>query len=270
MEIRAVRKVTQKGVDVERPLQTQENEKSDETKRRCAPSHAERFEGKAGFPQRLALSGDPERDDSHEASYLLSHHHLHRPSDNMQKLRKTHPRTENKAKSKLAPIEDQEEPDAAAPGPTESTPDPQIGTSSLAMLSTSSVATLSTSSLPSFSTSTFFPTLSTSTLPTINSSIFPTPKPLTSRAHELKGIQTAFFQKMVYLTTFFCATQPPPLLIDSDLLLEYDKATARNSQIALLMKVYHLRANWIGGPPRMPQASYPPTWRKDIQMPFLF
>ena len=155
----------------------------------------------------------------HEASYLLSHHHLHRLSDDMQTLRKNNPRTQNKGKNKLAPIEDQEEPDPAAPGPTESTPDLQIGTSS--------VATLSTSSLPSLSTSTFFPTLSTSTLPTINSSIFPTPKPFTSYIQKLKGIQTASFQ-LIYLITRSCSTQLPPLLIDSDPFLEYDKATARN------------------------------------------
>jgi len=190
----------------------------------------------------------------HEASYLLSHHHLHRLSDDIQMLRRNRSRTQNKGKSKLAPIEDQEEPDPAAPGPTESTPDLQIGTSSsamlstssVAMLSTSSVATLSTSSLPSLSTSTFFPTLSTSTLPTINSSIFPTPEPFTPYVQELKGIQTASFQS-IYLTTRFCATQLPLLLINFDPLLEYDKATARNSQILMLMKVHHPGGGLGGG-----------------------
>ena len=210
----------------------------------------------------------------HEASYLLSHHHLHRLSDDIQMLRRNRSRTQNKGKSKLAPIEDQEEPDPAAPGPTESTPDLQIGTSSsamlstssVAMLSTSSVATLSTSSLPSLSTSTFFPTLSTSTLPTINSSIFPTPEPFTPYVQELKGIQTASFQS-IYLTTRFCATQLPLLLINFDPLLEYDKATARNSQILMLMKVHHPGAGWVGGTPRMPQADYPPTWWKGLGTP---
>ena len=85
-----------------------------------------------------ALSVGPEWDESHEASYLLSYHHLHRPNDEMKlpnflRPPKIHRRKRSKARSELGigPVEDQNEADPVVPRRTESTPDLQIDTSSL-------------------------------------------------------------------------------------------------------------------------------------------
>jgi len=49
------------------------------------------------------------------------------------RLPKSHRRSRSKAKSEIGPIEDQSEADLAIPRPTESTPNLQIGTSTLPM-----------------------------------------------------------------------------------------------------------------------------------------
>ena len=72
----------------------------------------------------------------HEASYLLSNHHLHRPIDDMKlpkllRLPKIHRRTRSKARNETGLIEDQSEADLVVPRPTEPTPDLRIGTSTL-------------------------------------------------------------------------------------------------------------------------------------------
>jgi hypothetical protein len=90
-----------------------------------------------------ALSVGSKWNESHEADYPLSSHHLHliytnlhRPSDNMKwrdflSIPKKHRRTRSKARSELDPIEASSEADLAVPRPTESTPDLRIGTSTL-------------------------------------------------------------------------------------------------------------------------------------------
>jgi len=71
----------------------------------------------------------------HEANYLLSSHHLHRPSNNMGlrdflSLPKGHRRSRSKARSEIGSIEGQGEADLVAhQRPTESTPDLRIGAS---------------------------------------------------------------------------------------------------------------------------------------------
>ena len=84
-----------------------------------------------------ALNVDPEWDESHEASYLLSHH-LHPPNDEMKLPKflrppKIHRRQRSKARSELEidSIEGHNEADLAAPRRTESTPDFQTGASTL-------------------------------------------------------------------------------------------------------------------------------------------
>ena len=84
-----------------------------------------------------ALSVVPEWNESHEASYLLSHH-LHPPNDEMKLPKflrppKIHRRRRSKARSELEidPIEDQTEADLVVPRRTESTPDLQTGVSTL-------------------------------------------------------------------------------------------------------------------------------------------
>ena len=72
----------------------------------------------------------------HEASYLLSRHHLHQLNDKMKfpkflRLPKGHRRARSKARSEIGPIEGQNEADPATPRPIESTPDLRIGTSTL-------------------------------------------------------------------------------------------------------------------------------------------
>ena len=108
------------------------------------------------YAGRRALSVGPERSGCHEASYLLSYHHLHRPNGDMKfskllPLPKGHRRGRSKARSEIGPIEGQSEPDPVAPRPTESTPDLGIGTS-----------------------------------------VLPTSSPLTPRDQESNGMQTVF------------------------------------------------------------------------------
>jgi len=78
-----------------------------------------------------------EWNERHEASYLLSSHHLYRPSDIMKwrkflcvpKIRR---RPRSKARSEISPIEVQNEVDSVVSPPTvESTPDLPIGASTL-------------------------------------------------------------------------------------------------------------------------------------------
>ena len=138
-----------------------------------------------------ALSVGSEWNERHEASYLFSHHHLHRPSDDMKfskllPLPKGHPRSRSKAKSDIGSTEDQSEPDLVVPRPTESTPDLRVG------ISTSPVSS-----------------------------------PLIPRDldQESNGMQTAFFQT-IYLTTLSRVPQTAPLsLIDSDLFSNEHKVT---------------------------------------------
>ena len=113
-----------------------------------------------------ALSIGPERSKRHEANYLLSYRHLHRPSDKMEsskflRIPKIHRRARSETRGEIGPIEGQSEADLAAPRPTESTPDVR--------------ADISTSS---------------------------TTRPLVSRDQESNGMQTVFF-RTIYLTTFF-------------------------------------------------------------------
>ena len=76
-----------------------------------------------------------EWNECHEASYLLSRHHLSRLSDKMELLKKllclpkSHRRARSKARGEIAPIEDQNNPSLAVLRPTESAPDLRIGTS---------------------------------------------------------------------------------------------------------------------------------------------
>jgi hypothetical protein len=132
----------------------------------------------------------------HEASYLLSHHQLSQPNDEMESsflcLPIGHRRARSEVRSEIGSIEDQTGAGQAVPRPAESTPDLRIGTSSS-----------------------------------------PSSRPLTPRDQKSKGMQTTFFQK-IHLTTLFRATQIAPLcLIDSDPFSEWDKATAQNPQITL-------------------------------------
>ena len=113
-----------------------------------------------------ALSTGPERSERHEANYLLSYHHLRRPSDKMEfskflRVPKIHRRVRSETRGEISPIEGQSEADLAAPRPTESTPDLRTD--------------ISTSS---------------------------TTRPSVSRDQESNGMQKAFF-RIIYLTTFF-------------------------------------------------------------------
>jgi hypothetical protein len=84
-----------------------------------------------------ALSVGSEWNECHEANYLLSHHHLHRPNDDMKfskflRLPKSHRWSRSKTRSEIAPTDDgQSEADQTIPRLTESTPDLRIGTSTL-------------------------------------------------------------------------------------------------------------------------------------------
>ena len=85
-----------------------------------------------------ALIVDSKWNESHEASHLLSHRHLHRPNDKMKlpkflHIPKIHRRTRSKARSEISPIESQSEVGLAAPRPTGSIPDLRIVTSTLSM-----------------------------------------------------------------------------------------------------------------------------------------
>jgi len=77
----------------------------------------------------------PEWNECHEASYLLSRHHLHRLSDKMKFLKnllclpKSHRRARSKARSEIAPIEDQNNAGLAVLRLTESVPDLRVDTS---------------------------------------------------------------------------------------------------------------------------------------------
>jgi hypothetical protein len=87
---------------------------------------------------RLALSVDPEWNKCHEASYLLSHHHLQRLNNEMKLPKflsalKIHRRQRSKARSEISPTKGQSEVEPSVPRPTESTPDLRIGTSTLPM-----------------------------------------------------------------------------------------------------------------------------------------
>ena len=81
-----------------------------------------------------ALSVGPEWNSCHEASYLLSRHHLlNRPSDKMESAFLCLPigrrRARSKARSEVSPIEGQGEAGQAVPHPAESAPDLRIDTS---------------------------------------------------------------------------------------------------------------------------------------------
>ena len=83
-----------------------------------------------------ALSRGSEWNECHEASYLLSHHHLHRLSDRMKLLKflclpKRNRRARSKVRNEISPIESQSGAGLAVPRPTESAPDLRIGTSTL-------------------------------------------------------------------------------------------------------------------------------------------
>jgi len=153
-----------------------------------------------------ALSVGSEWNERHEASYLFSHRHLHRPSDDMKfpkllPLPKGHPRSRSKARSEIGSIEDQSEPDLVVPRPMESTPDLRVGTSTS-----------------------------------------PVSSPLTPRDldQESNGMQTTFFQT-IYLTTLSRVPQTaPPSLIDSDLFSNEHKVTTRNPQTTLLTQALRL------------------------------
>jgi len=150
----------------------------------------------AGGRNVSALSVDPKWDECHEASYLLSHHHLHRPSDKMESNFLCIPigrrRARSRARSEIGSIEDPSEA-GEVPRPAESTPDLRIGTST---------------SAPS--------------------------RPLTPRDQDSKGMQTDFF-RTIYLTTLIRVTQTvPPFPTVFDLFSEENKAAIQNPQIALL------------------------------------
>ena len=90
----------------------------------------------------LRAYGVPKWNECHEASYLLSHHHLHQLSDKMKLLKflclsKGNRRSRSKARSETGPIESQSGAGLAVPRPTESAPDLRIGTSTFPMLSPS-------------------------------------------------------------------------------------------------------------------------------------
>ena len=83
-----------------------------------------------------ALIVGPEWDECHEASYLLSHHHLHHLNSEMKSLKslfppKSHRRQQSKARSEINPAEGQSEVGSAAQRPTESSPDLHPGASTL-------------------------------------------------------------------------------------------------------------------------------------------
>jgi hypothetical protein len=167
-----------------------------------------------------ALNVGSKRDECHEAGYLLSHHHLHRLSDDMKlpkflRLPKSLRRSRSKAKSEIAPIdENQSEADPTTPRPTESTPDLRIGTSTL-----------------------------------------PTSSPLATRDQESNGMQT-ILSRTTHLSTPLRVTQTPtPPPIKFYLFPEETKPASRNPQIMPLTQEQHLGAHRIGSRPHMPQPS---------------
>ena len=97
------------------------------------------------YALRSASSVGSERNESHEASHLLSdHHQLHRLSDEMKfsnllPLPKIHRRERSRARSEIGPTEGQTEADPAVPRPMESTPDLRIATSTLTPTSSPSI-----------------------------------------------------------------------------------------------------------------------------------
>jgi len=144
-----------------------------------------------------ALSLGSERKECHEASYLLSHHHLHRHSDKMESNFLCIPigrrRARSRARSEIDSIEDPSEAGQMVLRPAESTPDHRIGTSTS-----------------------------------------PPSRPLTPRDQDSNGMQTNFFWT-IHLTTPNRATKTaPPFLIVFDLFSEEDKVAIRDPQIALL------------------------------------
>ena len=91
-----------------------------------------------------ALVVNPEWDECHKASHLLSHHHLHHLNSEMKSLKslfppKSHRRQRSKARSEINPAEGQSEVGSAAQRPTESSPDPHPGTSTLSTPGSSAV-----------------------------------------------------------------------------------------------------------------------------------
>ena len=83
-----------------------------------------------------ALSIGSEWNESQEASYLSSHHHLRRPNDKMRfpkflRVQKFHRRTRSGPRSEIDSIEGQSEAGLAVPRPTESTPDFRTDTPTL-------------------------------------------------------------------------------------------------------------------------------------------
>jgi hypothetical protein len=103
-----------------------------------------------------ALSVGLKRNGSHESNYLLSHHHLHRHSDDMTlrdgvqsllSLPRGNRRARNEVRSEVASITDSEEIDLAAARPTESTPDLGIGPSTSSTLSSSTSLSQASSSM---------------------------------------------------------------------------------------------------------------------------
>ena len=85
-----------------------------------------------------ALSVGLEWDDCHEASSLLSRHHLHHLDSKMRfpkflRLPGSHRRQRSKARSEISPTEGQNDVGPVTPRLTESTPDLRPGASTLPM-----------------------------------------------------------------------------------------------------------------------------------------
>ena len=120
-----------------------------------------------GTSPRLAVGS--EWNECHEASYLLSHHHLNRPSDKMDSsflcLPISRRRSRSKARSEIGSEGLSEAGRQAVPHPAASTPDLRIGTSTS-----------------------------------------PPSRPLAPRNQELNGMGTVFF-RTIYLTTLFQIVQ---------------------------------------------------------------
>jgi hypothetical protein len=123
-----------------------------------------------------ALSVCPKWSESHEANYPLSHHHFHRPSDNMGlrdglrnllSLPRKDQRARNEGRGEAGPIPDPGQAGLVVPRPPESSPDLRIGPLTL-----------------------------------------PTSSPSTSRDQESNGMSTTLF-RVIHLTTSPARRRPP-------------------------------------------------------------
>jgi len=162
-----------------------------------------------------------EWNERHEASYLLSSHHLYRLSDIMKwrkflSVPKIHRRPRSKARSETSPIEGQSGVDSVVSPPTvESTPDLRIGASTL-----------------------------------------PTSSPLTLHDQESNGKQASRSWAISLSTLFFFVQQTPaPYPTKPHPFPKGIKTASRNLQTIPLTQERHPRTNQTGSPPHMPQPS---------------